>query len=49
MFTLKELLGVLDRLYELIQSSLSRMQKQFLEFTLPPQPYLFRWGDAYDD
>jgi len=47
MFTLKELLGVLDRLYGLIESALSRLQKQFLEFTLIPKPYLFRWGDAY--
>ncbi len=49
MFTLKELQRTLDLLYGVIVELPSYLLKRFLEFTLAPKPYLFRWGDAYAD
>jgi len=49
MFTLKELQRVLATLYGAVVGLPILLLKQFLEFTLAPKPYLFRWGDAYDD
>ena len=48
MFTMKDLERTLDVFCGLIKLIPNYLLKRFLEFTLAPQPYLFRWGDAYD-
>ena len=49
MFTFKCEFYPPDYLYGVIQLIPNHLFKRFLKFTLPPQPHLFRWGDAYDD
>jgi len=49
MFTMKDLQRTLDVLSGLITLIPNYLVKRFITFTLAPKPYLFRWGDAYDD
>ena len=48
MFTLKCVPDLPDYSYGVINLIPNYLFNRFIKFTLPPQPHLFRWGDAYD-